>query len=209
MAVTVNWSTGLISIPKADLTLVSGTLYELDTDAFRLELRALEASEPGLPWPRTHDHNTTYTVAGVTYARKVEIINGYTVEFEDGQYSVRLVGSNNNIFDVENNVLVQNQVQIIANNSAGLIEVGTSGLTAAESAKLNTIHGELSEIEASLSHKQVIRLIAAAVQGKLTYVNNGDGTYTAMFRDIADTKDRLTIAGDTDGGRDSVTRDAG
>jgi len=38
-------------------------------------------------------------------------------------YSVRLAGSNNNLFDIENGVLQQNQVQIIAQNSAGLIVV--------------------------------------------------------------------------------------
>jgi len=58
---------------------------------------------------------------GVTYARVIEIINGYQIEFVDGQYTVRLAGSNNNFFDVENGILVQNQVQVISTNSAGLI----------------------------------------------------------------------------------------
>jgi len=121
MAITVDWPNKLIQIPRADLTLISGTLYELDTDWFRLQLRALEDDEEGMVWPRTHDHVAGYTVAGVTYAQKVEIINGYKIEFENGVYSVRLAGSNNNIFDVESGVLVQNQVQVIANNSAGLV----------------------------------------------------------------------------------------
>lgn len=120
--IRINWgSTYIIEIPQSYLTLISGTLYELDTNAFRLDLKALEASELGMPFPITHDHNTEYTVAGVTYARKVEILPPYSVEFEDGKYSVRLVGSNNNIFDVENGILVQNQVQVIPGNSAGLI----------------------------------------------------------------------------------------
>lgn len=123
MALSVNWSTGVITVPQADLTLVTGTLYEHDTDAFRLELRSLEASVAGMPWPDTHTHNTEVTVAGITYARVIEIINGYSIEYEDGSYSVRLAGSNNNIFDVENGILVQNQVQVIAQNSAGLISV--------------------------------------------------------------------------------------
>jgi hypothetical protein len=120
MAISVNWTTRVITIPQADLTLVSGTLYELDTDAFRLELKSLEDSE-GIAYPDTHRHNSQVTVAGTTFARIIEIINGYSIEFEDGAYSVRLAGSNNNFFDVENGILVQNQVQVIAQNSAGLI----------------------------------------------------------------------------------------
>jgi len=119
----IDWPNKLITILRSELTLISGTLYELDTNWFRLQLKAQEDSEAGMVWPRTHDHVSGYTVAGITYARKVEMINGYQVQFEDGQYTVRLVGSNNNIFDVAGGVLVQNQVQVISNNSAGLIEV--------------------------------------------------------------------------------------
>jgi len=126
MAITVNWNTKVISIPQSDLTLITGTLYEADTDVIRLALKALEAGE-GMPFVDTHRHNTEVTVAGVTFARSIEIINGYSIEFTpDAQYTVRLSGSNNNFFDVENGILVQNQVQVIAGNSAGLI-VGTGG----------------------------------------------------------------------------------
>ena len=126
MAITVNWPTKVISIPQADLTLVTGTLYEADTDAIRLELKAIEADE-GMPFEDTHRHNTEVTVAGTTFARIIEIINGYSIQFTpDSQFSVRLAGSNNNFFDVENGILVQNQVQVIAQNSGGLI-VTTAG----------------------------------------------------------------------------------
>ena len=121
MAITVDYSTKIISVPKADLTLISGTLYELDTNQFKKDLAALQDDEEGIPFPDMFRHNTEVTVAGVTYARTIEIINGYSIEFEDGQYTVRLAGSNNNIFDVENGILEQNQVQVIANNSAGLV----------------------------------------------------------------------------------------
>lgn len=119
MAISIDWATKIISIPKADLTLVSGTLYSLDTDEFRLDLRALEASETGAAFDATHSHNTTYEISGVTYARALILENGYTVTIEDGQYRVRLDGSNNNILDVLN----LNQVSVASQNSAGLIEV--------------------------------------------------------------------------------------
>ncbi len=127
MAISIDWATGIITIPQADLTLVSGTLYEADTNVIRNEIYALLSEDEGIPFETAINHNTEVTVAGVTYARTIEMINGYSVQFEDGQYSVRLVGSNNNLFDIEAGVLVQNQVQVIPTNSAGLVSGGVGG----------------------------------------------------------------------------------
>jgi len=132
MAITVDYSSSpfRIKIPQADLTLISGSLYELDTDAFWDDVKALEAAETGIVFQDMQSHNAEYTVAGVTYAPKVEILNGtnssnidvYEVFFDpDTQYSVRLAGSNNNIFDLENAILANTTTQIIPQNSAGLI----------------------------------------------------------------------------------------
>lgn len=117
MALSIDWGARIINVPQADLTLVSPGVYSLDVNAFRLELRDLEDSEAGMAFPFTHNHNTEVTVGGVTLARVVEIVNGYTVEFEDGQYAVELQGANNNIPDVA----VVNQVSIRSFNSAGLV----------------------------------------------------------------------------------------
>lgn len=134
MAISVDPQTFIITIPQSDLTLVSGTIYELDTDWFRLALKAWEWSgdgtSGGITFLKTHTHNTEVTVAGTTYARAIIILPPYSVKFEDGQYTVILTGSNNNIFDVANGILEQNQVQVISTNSAGLITVATgSGVT--------------------------------------------------------------------------------
>lgn len=126
MAITINWATKVIAVPQADLTLVSGSLYELDVDVFRLALKDIEDSETGMNFPDTHTHNTESTLSGVVYARQFKIINGYTVTFEDGTYTVRCVGANHNIGDVKN----VNSVSLIIGNSAGLI-VGTGGDPAA------------------------------------------------------------------------------
>ena len=117
MAISVDEVTRIISVPKADLIFVSGIDYELDTDVFRLELRVWEQSTPGSWRSITHKHNQEFTLSGVVYARVIEIVNSYTVTFEDGQYRVTLVGSNNNILDVTN----ANQVSVSPTNSAGLI----------------------------------------------------------------------------------------
>src|SRR3990172_10656929 len=118
MAVTINWQTGVISILQADLTPISGDLYELDTNWFRLQLKDLEDDEAGIPFPKTHNHNTVVLLGGIEYARIIEILSPYTVTFQDGQYAVNLVGSNNNIADVTN----VNQVSVRPSNSAGLIQ---------------------------------------------------------------------------------------
>lgn len=136
MAILVNPSTYVITIPRADLTLVSGTLYTLDTDVFRGWLKDWEDSEEGIVHPKTHNHNTEYTVAGDTYARAVIVLPPYSITFENGQYSVKLTGSNNNIWDVQSGILNQNQVQVIPSNSAGLI-VKTVGSGVTEQDKLD------------------------------------------------------------------------
>jgi len=133
-------NTYIISIPLSYLTSVEGTLFDLDTNDFRLDLKELESGEEGIIFPDTNRHNTAVTVAGTTFSRTLEILAPYSVEFENGAYSVRLVGSNNNLFDIQNNILSQNQVQVIPSNSTGLqTVVQGSGVT--EQDKVDIIRG--------------------------------------------------------------------
>jgi len=118
MAISIDWGTKVISVPKADLTFVSGVIYELNLFTFHLWLKDKEDDEAGITFLDTHKHTPPVTVSGVTIARVVEIINGYTVTFEDGQYAVNLVGANSNVADVTN----VNQVSIRPFNSAGLTQ---------------------------------------------------------------------------------------
>jgi len=117
MAISIDWGTRVINVPQVDLTPLGGGIYELDLDDFRKALKSLEDSEAGMAHPDTHKHNTEVVIGGVTYARFIEIINGYTVTFEDGQYAVNLVGANSNVGDVIN----MNQVSVRSSNTAGLV----------------------------------------------------------------------------------------
>lgn len=131
MAISVAWSTKVISVGQADLIDLGSNRYELDVDTFRLALRSLEDDEDGIVFLTTHNHNTSTTLSGVTYARSVEFINGYTINFEDtgSPYMVVCTGANHNIGDVK----TVDHVSLLIGNSAGLIEVatgGSSGLTA-------------------------------------------------------------------------------
>ena len=123
MAANINWSAGLVNVPQSDLTVVIGTLFSHDTSGFFDDIKTQEASEEGIVWPDIIDHNGSYTVAGVTYAQKIELVNGYTVAYENtgSFYTVNLVNSNNNIFDQQAGVYVPHaNAMVIPSNSAGL-----------------------------------------------------------------------------------------
>jgi hypothetical protein len=128
MAYSVDWITKVISVPTADLTLVSGTRYSLDMSDFLAEARRLEwAFIDGLWAPTILDHtNTRYDFAGVNYAPFDDLLNDYTVEFTGVATRVDLLGSNNDIIDV----LIPTGISVVPSNSAGLQIVATgSGVT--------------------------------------------------------------------------------
>lgn len=137
MAISVDLTTFVITVPQADLTYVSPGIYRLDVEDFRLWLKDWEDSEEGIAFADTHRRNAPVTLSGATYAQTFELIAPYTVTFENGSYRVRVVGANHNIADRMN----ANSVSIEIGNSAGLIvvETGVSGLTPSESALLNAI----------------------------------------------------------------------
>jgi len=93
-------------------------IRELDLNSFRLALKDIEDSDLGMTQDTTHNHVAPIGVGGVTLARVVEIINNYTVTFEDGQYAVNLSGANTNLADKVN----VNQVSVRSANSAGLVQ---------------------------------------------------------------------------------------
>lgn len=183
MAPSINWSTKVITIPQSDLTLISGTLYELDVNDFRLALKNIEDSEEGMAFDSTHRHNTEVTLSGVTYARTFEIINGYTVTFEDtgSPYTVRCAGANHNIADVTN---YTSEVSLIIGNSAGLI---------------NTNPWDL-EIEPGFDAARILRIVAAVLAGK---VSGGPGS--PVFRNLNDDTNQVSGTADSNGNRSSVT----
>ena len=119
MAYSVNWTTRVITIPQADLTPLGGGLYQLLVDDFRKECRRLEWSDTqGLSYPAIVDWISSITIAGTPLAAILQVINGYTIEFEDLQYAVNLVGANSNMGDVT----VVNQVSVRPQNSVFVIK---------------------------------------------------------------------------------------
>lgn len=203
MALSVAWSTKVINVLQADLTALGGGVYELDTDQFRKDLNALQANVDGIVFDTTHEHTAPKTLAGTTFARFIEIINGYTIDFEDtgSPYQVNLVGSNNNILDVK----TVNNVSLAVQNSAGLIQVSSgSGLSAEQDSTLTAINAELQGIEGIHGHSNLMRGMWAMLAGHISGAEVGQSG-TATISDMANTKTRITMDFDAHGNRLSVT----
>jgi len=130
MSISINPLDFVIHVPKADMTLVQSSPFEireLDLNLFRAELKAYEAAEYGIYLLKTHNHNTEVTLGSLTFARVIEILPPYTITFEDGQYAVNLVNANSNVSDKTN----VNQVSVRSSNSAGLV-AATSTVTSTD-----------------------------------------------------------------------------
>lgn len=150
---TIDWATKVISIEQSYLTLLSGSVYELDVNLFRLDLKNLEDSTEGMPYPDTHSHNTEYTISGVTYARAFQIINGYTVTFENTgtPYVVSCTGANHNIADVTN---FDGGMSLLPNNSAGMIVVSSGSSGSAEDVWNYSIDGKTAKARLKTAEKK-------------------------------------------------------
>lgn len=193
MTISVNWPSGIITVPQADLINLGNGIYELDVNSFRLALKDLEDSEEGSIWPTTHSHNTQVTLSGVTYARTFELLSPYTVTFQDtgSPYTVKCTGANHNISDRKN----VNNVSLIIGNSAGLISVdsgGGGGLTAAQ------VWQHI--VENGLAAQEILRIVLAALAGKTSGIGTSTETYKGQLEE-----ERIVVEFDGNNNRIDVT----
>lgn len=187
MSYTVDWIAKSIFIPQSDLVFVEAGVYQLRLyNDFRKEIRRLEWEFTEGFWaPQVMTYNNPVTFSGITLASVIQIINGYTITFEDGAYDVLLREANSNVVDVT----IRNQVRPIPFNSAGytLVETGTSGLTAEESQALldiasdqGLIQGDISTIQADIATIQVnigsITSDVSSIESNITTINGNIGT---------------------------------
>jgi hypothetical protein len=190
MAYSVNWATKIVTIPKADLTVISASpeIYQLDVNQFWASIHDIQDSADAMPYPDIMRSNAPVILSGVTYARSVEVVNGYKVQFENGAYQVNLVGANNNLIDAR----VQNNVSMTSSNSGGLVQ---GGAAAADVWRY--------VIEGALSAEEIFRVLAAAMAGKIS----GGNTATETIRSVTDSKDRIVATVDASGNRTAVALD--
>jgi hypothetical protein len=124
MAISIDYLTSTIFVPRADLVEIQSTpsyIYQMNLEWFYRQVTDLQDDQAGSPYVDAVQNTAPVNVGGVTLARVIQVINGFSVEFEDGQYAVNLTGSNTNLQDVA----VVNQVSIRPNNSAGLQDLST------------------------------------------------------------------------------------
>lgn len=87
----------------------------------------------------------------------------------------------------------------VASDAIGASELATDAVQEIADAILDRANG----IETGVTLRQVLRGVAAALLGKAS----GLDTTTAIYRDINNTKDRITATVDADGNRTAVTTD--
>lgn len=141
--ISVNWPTGVITVPKSD-TVLTGTdpitgreIRSYDTDQFWREIADEFDGVDGRTFPRPWSYNSEVFLSGTTYAPQLIVrFEYYTVEFEDGTYRVILDGTNNNLADVA----VINGVSIVPTNSLGKPVIKDVTLTGDQAAKLEELH---------------------------------------------------------------------
>lgn len=168
MTISIDWPNRIIHVPRNDIPLVQANPTEirtLDINTFRLAIKNLEASEAGMNYPSVISHNTTVVLSGITYARVIEIINGFTVTFEDGPYAVNLTGANSNVGDKVN----VNSVSVRSSNSAGMIVVSGSGGSTGSISEID-IHNALNSYTNKDAYKANITGLATSTN--LTNVGN-------------------------------------
>jgi len=126
MAISIDWSTKIVYVPQADLVHLGGVVYQLNVEWFRNALKDIEDSEEGVVQPVTHRRNAPVQLSGVVYAQTFELINGYTVSFENTgvPYTVNVTGGNHNLGDVTN---FDGGMSMIIGNSGGLVVVDGAG----------------------------------------------------------------------------------
>lgn len=101
---------------------------------------------------------------------------------------IRIVASNPSIFD----------------NSADNVIVGTNNDKlnyALSAAGIDSIHDEI--VEGTLTERQLLRILLAALAGK----SDGGGSPSINFRDLADSKNRISATVDASGNRTAITLD--
>lgn len=132
------------------------------------------------------------------------LLDPWTIRFEDeATQHTKITGGTTLATDAvgaARNVTTNPALTVNQSISGTLVETGVSGLTATEAAQLALLDG----IEGSYDHQEVMRLILAALAGKLT----GAGTSTVTIRDTTDSKDRIVATVDSNGNRSAVTLDA-
>ncbi len=172
MAYQVDWEAGVITIPKTDLTFLSGTSYELDLRAFKFECWRLTWEE-GLSYPEM----LTYYPAIPTINQSESVLinyDYYMVEFEVGNYLVNLFGAASDI-DL---YVIMNGVSIrMSGGVAVTINSGGSSLTTEEHTRLMSLTTYEEDLDTEIGCSQQVGEPVTYLGEPVTYLGE-PVTYT-------------------------------
>lgn len=128
MAISIDYTTNEIIIPKADTVFVATDpitgreTRSLDMDDLWQALADIQDNQGDVWAPTCFINTPPQDLGGITLGRSVLILAPYYVTFENGIYAVELQGGNTNL----HTRTTVNSVAVHSNNSLGLIQV-TSG----------------------------------------------------------------------------------
>ena len=117
--VYADWPNYIFHVPRADMALIQSVpteIRECNLNWLRLQILALEDDPEAMTFPTVFRHFPEVTLGSLTFAKVMEMLEPYTITFEDGQYAVDLTGANSNFGDRVN----VNQVSVRSSNSAGM-----------------------------------------------------------------------------------------
>lgn len=206
MAITVDWSSTpfLITCPQSDLTFVSGTKYQITVEYLWQLLRNFSDKEEAITQPIIF----TNTPPTASTPRIIEVNDSYYQwQFEDGVYSVEIIGGNSNIRDVE----VKNTVSVGTNNTTGFIDpvfleaslfngnvyidaingvAGTSKTPAG--GIIGTVQTPSNNLNDALIIAQTRGIFEFLIRGDLT-ISEGDFTAGYVFKGTSPISSAITI----------------
>lgn len=185
--------------PDYDNRVIHSDASITDMVAFHQQLRDIEASDTGLLYPIIHTYKEL-PLGGAIFPA-VAFINGWTLQFPAGNYTVKGGNLTATINPVAGCYVDRTQSAAYAVSSA----LGSSTGPSAEDIAAATVNMLTSRIiENGHTSDDLMRLMASVLLGKVT----GAGTGTERFRDLANTKDRVVATIDNSGNRTAIALDA-
>lgn len=200
MAIVFDHDNRIISLTAPHTTLL---LMQDLIDAIRAE----EASETGLQYPKIADATGKTDIGGgVVSDITITLTDNWQIAHTPGSYQAVLKGGQvvGGLGGNPIKYVPGVQVKLIQSVAGSIATVITgSGLSIEQDARLSNIDALLSDIENSLDHRQAMRVLLAAMAGKVS----GAQSNLISFRDMADLKDRIRASVDGNGNRTGIILD--
>jgi hypothetical protein len=154
---------------------------------------------------------TTLTTAGTVFEMLSDVYSDTTAINSDTTVIESVTSDiQSDTSDIQSKLVVaQSRILIIKSDTSDVISAlvkvySDTTVISSDTAVIEAADNVWDEaIDGAVTARQLMRLYASALGGKAS----GLATATAVYRDLADSKDRITATVDADGNRTAVTRD--